>query len=101
MARNIVSIALLFISTALLQAETIKIVVWDEQQPSQKEAYDNFLGNEIASYLGKQDGLSARSVNLTSPEQGIADNVLDSCDVLIWWGHIRQSEITQVFHECY
>ncbi|MBA62564.1 MAG: trehalose utilization protein [Planctomycetaceae bacterium] len=75
-------------------AETINVVVWDEQQPAQKEAYANFLGNEIAAYLSKQEGLSVRSVNLASPEKGIADNVLNSCDVLIWWGHIRQFEIT-------
>ena len=94
MPRSFISIGLLFVSSTALLAEPIKIVVWDEQQPSQKEAYDNFLGNEIATYLSKQEGLSVRSVNLTSPEQGIADNVLDSCDVLIWWGHIRQAEIT-------
>ena len=74
--------------------DPINVVVWDEQQPAQKDAYDNFLGNEIADYLKKQNGLSVRSVNLGSPEKGIADNVLDSCDVLIWWGHVRQFEIT-------
>ncbi|MBT6724432.1 MAG: trehalose utilization protein, partial [Planctomycetaceae bacterium] len=72
----------------------ISVVVWDEQQPAQKEAYDDFLGNEIASYLEKQSGISVRTVNLASPEKGIADNVLNSCDVLIWWGHVRQFEIT-------
>ena len=29
----------------------IRVVVWDEQQPTQKEAYDNFLGNCIADHL--------------------------------------------------
>lgn len=88
--------AILQISTAFstAQAEVINVVIWDEQQPIQKEAYENFLGNHIAEYLGAQDGISVRSVNLSSPEKGIADNVLDSCDVLIWWGHIRQFEIT-------
>ena len=75
-------------------AETINVVVWDEQQPAQQEAYKNFLGNEIADYLQQQSGLSVRSVNLASPEKGLADNVLDTCDVLIWWGHVRQFEVT-------
>ena len=35
-----------------------------------------------------------RSVHLASPEKGLADNVLDTCDVLIWWGHVRQFEIS-------
>ena len=87
-------IFLVFGSSAVSGVETINVVVWDEQQPAQKEAYDDFLGNEIASYLEKQSGISVRTVNLASPEKGIADNVLNSCDVLIWWGHVRQFEIT-------
>jgi hypothetical protein len=35
----------------------IRVVVWDEQQPAQKQAYADFLGNEIASCLKKQRGL--------------------------------------------
>ena len=84
----------LLVSLVGYGSEVINVVVWDEQQPAQQEAYKNFLGNEIANYLQKQSGLSVRSVNLTSPEKGIADNVLDTCDVLIWWGHVRQFEVT-------
>jgi trehalose utilization protein len=75
-------------------ADEIKVVVWDEQQPAQKQAYDNFLGNEIAAHLKQQPGLSVRSVRLDDPQQGLADDVLDACDVLIWWGHVRHDEIT-------
>jgi hypothetical protein len=32
-------------------AKPVRVVVWDEQQPQQKEAYDNFLGHTIAKYL--------------------------------------------------
>lgn len=85
---------LAFCSVPCPAAEPINVVVWDEQQPRQKEAYDNFLGNEIASYLSKQSGLNVRSTNLSAPGKGIADNVLDSCQVLVWWGHVRQAEIT-------
>lgn len=88
-----VSFLVLFSFGELLAAEPINVVVWDEQQPAQKEAYDNFLGNEIATYLSKQQGLNVRSTNLGEAERGIADNVLDSCQVLIWWGHVRQFEI--------
>jgi hypothetical protein len=28
-------------------AAPVRVVVWDEQQPAQKKAYANFLGNEI------------------------------------------------------
>jgi len=84
-----------FLATTITaySAEPINVVVWDEQQPAQKEAYDNFLGNEIAKYLEAQPGLNVRSTNLGAAEKGLADNVLDSAEVLVWWGHVRQFEI--------
>lgn len=74
-------------------AKPVRVVVWDEQQPAQKEAYDNFLGNWIARYLETKPGLAVKSVKQDDAEQGLADEVLDPCDVLIWWGHVRQKEI--------
>ncbi len=70
-----------------------RVLVWDEQQPAQKEAYDNFLGNAIAAHLEKQPGLAVRSVKLDDAEQGIGDPLLDNADVLVWWGHVRQAEV--------
>jgi trehalose utilization protein len=72
----------------------VRVVVWDERQPAQKQAYSNFLGNQIATHLGAQPDISVRSVSLSDPGQGLAAGVLDDCDVLIWWGHLRHSEIT-------
>ncbi|MFN0052076.1 MAG: ThuA domain-containing protein [Planctomycetales bacterium] len=74
--------------------QPIRVVVWDEQQPAQKEAYDNFLGNAIADYLRRQPGLEVESRNLGDPDQGLSDATLDDARVLIWWGHVRQQEIT-------
>src|SRR3954470_1641716 len=73
--------------------DPVKVVVWDERQPSQKEAYDNFLGNAIADHLRSQPGFSVQSVGIDDPEHGLADQVLGACDVLIWWGHVRQAEV--------
>lgn len=70
-----------------------RVLVWDEQQPAQKEAYDNFLGNAIAAHLEKQPGLAVRSVKLDDAEQGIGAPLLDNADVLVWWGHVRQAEV--------
>jgi trehalose utilization protein len=74
--------------------KTVNVVVWDEQQPAQKQAYPTFLGNAIAANLKSQPGFSVKSVNPNEPEQGLSSNVLGDCDVLIWWGHARQAEIT-------
>ena len=75
------------------QGQTVRVVVWDEQQPAQKQAYSNFLGNQIAAHLKLQPGISVESVSLNDPGQGLAGGVLDRCDVLIWWGHVRNGEV--------
>jgi trehalose utilization protein len=76
------------------QPKTIRVAVWDERQPKQKQMYENFLGNHIADHLRKQDGFAVRSVGMDDPNQGLTDELLDNSDVLIWWGHVRQADIS-------
>jgi trehalose utilization protein len=76
------------------EPKRVRVVVWDERQPKQQQMYENFLGNHIAEYLRKENGFSVRSVGLDDPQQGLADALLDDCAVLLWWGHIRQDEIS-------
>lgn len=71
----------------------IQVVVWDERQPAQKQAYADFLGNQIAGHLRTVPGLSVRSVGLDDPGRGLTDATLGDCRVLVWWGHVRQAEV--------
>ena len=76
-------------------AEPIHVLVWDEQQDRQAEAYENFIGNEIAARLDAvSDDLKIRTVNLNDPEQGLSADQLDWADVMIWWGHVRHWEVS-------
>jgi trehalose utilization protein len=88
-----ITFALALFAATFVSAKDIRVVVWDEQQPKQKEAYTNFLGNQIALHLRTLPGLAVKSVKMDDPQQGLADDVLDNCDVLIWWGHARHKEI--------
>jgi trehalose utilization protein len=72
----------------------IRVLVWDERQPAQKKAYENWLGNAIADDLSKKPGLSVKSVALDDPEQGLGEATLDSTDVIVWWGHVRHDKVT-------
>ena len=74
-------------------AGPVRVLVWDEQQPSQKEAYENFIGNQIADHLASLPGLAVRSVRLDDADQGLSADALDNCDVLVWWGHARHRDI--------
>lgn len=71
----------------------IRVLVWDERAESEKEGYDNYIGNYIADYLKQQPNLSVISAALDDPDQGISEERLDQTDILIWWGHTRQSEV--------
>ena len=75
-------------------SEPIRVVVWDERQERQKEAYENYLGNAIAEHLRSRTDWKVTSVTLDEADKGIGKATLDQCDVLIWWGHVRQQEIT-------
>ncbi|MDP6442719.1 MAG: ThuA domain-containing protein [Pirellulaceae bacterium] len=72
----------------------IRVVIWDEQQPAQKKAYPVFLGQYIADYLKRQPGLDVNSVSISHPQKGLGRDVLDQCDVLIWWGHVRNGDVS-------
>ena len=61
----------------------IGVLVWDERQPRQQQAYDNFLGNAIAEHLRAQGGLAVQSAGLDDPDQGLSDAALDASQVLV------------------
>ncbi len=83
-------ITLLLAITATVSAKDIRVLVWDEQQPQQKEAYgEKFLGETIAAHLEKQPGLSVKTARLDDAEQGLSDTTLDATDVLVFWCHRR------------
>ncbi len=71
----------------------LKVLVWDEQQDAQKQVYPNYLGNWIAEYLNKQEGVVTRSVSLKDADQGLADENIEWADVVIWWGHQKHNQV--------
>jgi trehalose utilization protein len=86
---KLIVIILFGIATAV-SANDIRVLVWDEQQPKQKEAYgEKFLGKTIAAHLEKQPGLSVKTARLDDAEQGLSDATLDATDVLVFWCHRR------------
>lgn len=74
-------------------AEPIRVLVWDEQQPEQKQGYsEKFLGETIAAHLAKLPGIAVTTAKLDEPQQGLSDTALDAVDVLIFWSHRRAKE---------
>lgn len=74
-------------------AEPIRVLVWDEQQPEQKQGYgEKFLGETLAAHLAKLPGLVVKTAKLDEADQGLSDATLDATDVLIFWSHRRAKE---------
>ena len=99
MKRSIAILAALAVcAVAQLQAvaaKPIRVLVWDEQQTDQKKAYgDKFLGETIAAHLGTKTGIAVKTATLTAPEQGVDQATLDATDVIIWWGHQKNLDLT-------
>ena len=95
---QIVLIVVALLHAAHLPAEEshVNVLIWDERQPRQAEAYENFLGNEIAARLSASaDDLEIRSVALDDPEQGLSAVNLEWADVIVWWGHVRQNAVEE------
>ena len=88
-------LTLLFWVSAGANAAPVRVLVWDEQQPAQRRVYTNWLGNQIAAHLRALPGITVASARLDDPEQGLSASVLDATDVLIWWGHVRNGEVSQ------
>jgi len=98
--RLLLLIALFSTSAFAADEKKIRVLIWDEQQPSQKEAYgEKFLGQTIAAHLAKNPRLEVRSVAMpkkgeTENDPALTEASLDATDVLIWWGHVRHREVS-------
>jgi trehalose utilization protein len=76
-----------------------KVVVWSEGTANvdsgSKEVYPNDINTAIAEGLQPlaASGWEIVKANLNEPDQGISDALLNSTDVLIWWGHKKHGDV--------
>lgn len=77
---------------------SIRVTVWGEYRHEKKNAkvaaiYPQGMHEAIAAPLRAQAGIEARTATLDQPEHGLTQDVLDSTDVLIWWGHMAHGDV--------
>ena len=76
---------------------TIRATVWNEyrhevKDEAIKKLYPEGMHAVIAEALTGA-GIEARTATLDEPEHGLTEEVLDSTDVLLWWGHVAHGEV--------
>jgi trehalose utilization protein len=73
----------------------IRVTVWGEnlheqQHEAVQKVYPDGMHTVIAAGISQLlgDGATVRTATLDQPEHGLTDDVLDSTDVITWWGHM-------------
>ena len=77
----------------------IKVTVWNEFQhekehPAVQVLYPDGMHQVIAKALTAAGGMEVRTATLDEPEHGLPESVLNTTDVLTWWGHIAHDQVS-------
>ncbi len=75
----------------------INVTIWNEgrhekESDKVRAVYPDGIHNCIKEFLGANEDLNVRTAVLDDPDNGLPEDVLESTDVLLWWGHMA--------HEC-
>jgi trehalose utilization protein len=76
----------------------IRVTVWHEfrhekTNPKVKEIYPDGIHEAIAAHLRKSKDLQVRTATQDEPEHGLSQEVVNTTDVMLWWGHMAHGEV--------
>ena len=76
----------------------ISVTVWGEfvhekTSATVREIYPRGMHATIADGLNEDEKLKARTATLEEPDHGLTESVLETTDVLTWWGHAAHMEV--------
>ena len=83
-------------------SKPIRVTVWNEflhERDPNPEAfvpklYPRGIHETIAGFLRTDASLEVRTATIDEPEHGLTRDVLDSTDVLIWWSHMLNDQVS-------
>ncbi|HZS79074.1 MAG TPA: ThuA domain-containing protein [Ktedonobacteraceae bacterium] len=80
-----------------------QVTIWNEfrherTDPEVRAHYPHGIHTTLAEAL-TSTGLTVRTAILDEAEQGLPDTVLNTTDVLIWWGHLAHNEVSDALVE--
>ena len=79
-------------------ASSTRVTTWNEYRHEKNdehvtEIYPEGIHGTLAAVL-KDAGLEVRTATLDEPEHGLPEEVLNTTDVLLWWGHLAHEEVS-------
>jgi trehalose utilization protein len=78
----------------------IRVTVWNEfrhehHSETVRGLYPRGIHARLAEALQACAGIVTQTATLDEPEHGLTEAVLDSTDVLLWWGHMAHDEVAE------
>lgn len=75
----------------------LNVTIWNEfvhenTNDKVKQVYPNGIHMTLAEGLNSPD-FTIRTATLDQPEHGLSDEVMNSTDVLVWWGHAAHDRV--------
>ncbi len=72
----------------------INVTIWNENSVASTSedvlaVYPKGLNGALEDFLKQNECFNVKAVNLDEPECGLPDELLESTDVLLWWGHCK------------
>lgn len=79
--------------------QRVRVTVWNEfrherSHPKVMPIYPRGMHETIAAHLRESGDFDVQTATLDEPANGLADDVLNATDVLIWWGHMAHGEVS-------
>jgi trehalose utilization protein len=76
----------------------LRVTIWNEYIHERRHAevaaiYPKGIHGALAEVLGREADMAVRTATLDEPEQGLPQALLDSTDVLLWWGHAAHDQV--------
>lgn len=76
----------------------INVTVWNEFKHEKesdvvKKVYPDGIHTAIADFLKTDEEINVRTATLDMPDCGLTDDVIDSTDVMLWWGHMAHEKV--------
>jgi len=77
----------------------IRVTIWNEfiherENEEIKKIYPDGIHGCIKAFLEENKDLKVTCKTLDMPSQGLDEQTLEQTDVLIWWSHMRQDDVT-------
>ncbi len=84
----------------------LRVTVWGEYRHEKthetvRAVYPNGMHEVIADGLREKlgDGATVRTATLDTPSHGLTDDVLETTDVMTWWGHMAHQDVDDAIVE--